>query len=49
MKDLKKELAKKEDIFTDIIGQEEVKKQIRSGLISGRNLLIVGAPALLYL
>ncbi|MBD3248582.1 AAA domain-containing protein [Candidatus Woesearchaeota archaeon] len=46
MKNIKKRLLDRKDIFTDIIGQEEVKKNIKSGLISGRNLLIVGAPGI---
>ncbi len=46
MKDVKKELLDRKDVFTDIIGQENVKKQIKSGIISGRNLLIVGAPGI---
>lgn len=34
----------KEDIFKDIIGQEKIKFEIKSALISGRNVILVGPP-----
>ncbi|RLE44893.1 MoxR family ATPase [Candidatus Woesearchaeota archaeon] len=34
------------DPFPDILGQERVKKQLKSALISGRNIIIVGAPGI---
>jgi MoxR-like ATPase len=44
MKDIKEKLSGKEDVFTDIIGQEKAKFDIKSALLSRRNILIVGAP-----
>lgn len=38
--------GKKEDIFTDIIGQDTVKSQIKSALIMGRHIIIVGQPGI---
>lgn len=32
--------------FQDIIGQDDIKKQIKSALLSGRNLIIVGPPGI---
>lgn len=34
----------KEDIFKDIIGQEKIKFEIKSALISGRSVILVGPP-----
>ncbi len=34
----------KEDVLTDILGQERTKKQIKSTLLMGRHTLIVGPP-----
>lgn len=39
-------LLKKEDGFTDILGQDKVKKELKSALIAGRNIIIVGAPGI---
>lgn len=39
-------LLSKQDIFTDILGQDDVKLQLRSALISGRNIIIVGTPGI---
>ena len=43
---LRKALLAKEDHFKDILGQEKVKKELKSALIAGRNLIIVGAPGI---
>ncbi len=43
---LKTQLLKKEDPFTEIIGQSKVKQQLKSALIAGRHLIIVGAPGI---
>ncbi|MBI2136058.1 AAA family ATPase [Candidatus Woesearchaeota archaeon] len=43
---LKSQLLKKEDPFTEIIGQNKVKVQLKSALIASRNLIIVGAPGI---
>lgn len=43
---LKTQLLKKEDPFTEIIGQLKVKQQLKSALIAGRHLIIVGAPGI---
>lgn len=37
---------KEKDPFKDILGQEEVKAQLKSALISGRHILIVGPPGI---
>lgn len=42
--ELKNRLLSKEEAFTDIIGQEEAKKQMRSALLSDRHVIIVGPP-----
>ncbi|MDO8480368.1 MAG: MoxR family ATPase [Nanoarchaeota archaeon] len=34
------------DSFTDIIGQERVKRELRSALISERNIILVGPPGI---
>ncbi len=34
------------DIFTDIIGQEEVKEQLKSALLMERNIVILGPPGI---
>ena len=44
MNDIKDKLTGKEDIFTEIIGQDKCKFDIKSALLSKRNILIVGAP-----
>ena len=38
---MEKELLSKQDLFTDILGQETTKTQVKSTLLSKRNLLIV--------
>ncbi|MBI5389209.1 ATP-binding protein [Candidatus Woesearchaeota archaeon] len=43
---LKEILLKNPDPFPDIIGQESVKAQLVSALISGRHILIVGPPGI---
>ncbi len=43
---LKPILLKKEDPFTDILGQEEAKAQIKGALLTNRHILIVGAPGI---
>jgi Mg-chelatase subunit ChlI len=37
-------ILNKKEIFGEIIGQDLVKNQLKSGLISGRNIIIVGPP-----
>lgn len=44
--DIKKAILQKKDIFSTILGQNEVKNQLKSGLISGRNIIIVGPPGI---
>ncbi len=39
---IKKTILEKEDPFTDIIGQGDVKNGLRSALLTGRNVIIVG-------
>jgi magnesium chelatase subunit I len=34
----------KNNLFTDILGQDEVKQQLKSALLMGRHILIVGPP-----
>ena len=34
------------DVFTDIMGQEPTKQQIKSALLMGRNFIIVGRPGI---
>ncbi len=41
-----KKIFTKSDVFTDIIGQEFVKKQIKSALLSNHHVIIVGAPGI---
>jgi len=45
-KDFKKRLLQKDDPFQDILGQDTVKHGIKSALLSGRNLLLVGPPGI---
>src|SRR3989344_7771563 len=35
-----------ENCFSDILGQKEAKKQLRSALMMKRNVIIVGAPGI---
>jgi len=44
--DQKEIFGKKEDLFPDIIGQEKVKEQIKSAMIMGRHIIIVGQPGI---
>jgi len=39
-------LLREKDPFTDIIGQEKVKQQLKSALIAKRHVIIVGAPGI---
>ena len=34
------------DPFTDILGQDNVKKQLKSALLAGRNIILVGPPGI---
>ena len=43
---LNKILLSKEDPFSDILGQDAVKKELKSALIVGRNVIIVGPPGI---
>jgi len=42
--EIKKTLLKKEDIFIDIFGQDKVKKQLKSALLTDRHVILVGPP-----
>ena len=46
IKELNKTLLSKNDIFCDILGQQDVKLQIRSALLSNRNIIVVGTPGI---
>ena len=43
---LKTKFVEQKDSFTEIIGQEQVKQQIKSALISNHHIIIVGAPGI---
>ena len=43
---LKKILLKNEDQFTDILGQDKVKQDLKSALLTNRHIIIVGAPGI---
>lgn len=43
---LKKTLLGKEDPFKEILGQGKVKKELKSALIAGRNIIVVGQPGI---
>ncbi len=43
---IKEILLKEKDPFTDILGQEKVKQQLKSALIAKRHVIIVGAPGI---
>ena len=45
-KQLKELIVKKVEIFNDILGQAGPKHGIKSALLSGRNILIVGPPGI---
>src|SRR3989338_9032927 len=44
-KELKQRLLQ-EDAFTDILGQDEAKYQLKSALLTGRHVVIVGPPGI---
>jgi MoxR-like ATPase len=44
LKELQKVFLKKSDIFTDILGQDQLKKELKSALAMGRNVIIQGPP-----
>lgn len=44
--EIKRILADKKDLFTDILGQDNVKQQIKSALLMGRHIIIVGPPGI---
>ncbi len=39
-----RKLLEPEDCFPDIIGQEEAKRQLKSALLTGRHVIIIGPP-----
>lgn len=43
---LKKTFIENKDPFTDILGQEAVKKQVKSALLMDRHIIIVGPPGI---
>ena len=43
---LKKTIIENEENFTDILGQDNVKYQLKSTLISNRHLIIIGQPGI---
>lgn len=43
---LKEIFLKDKDPFTDIVGQENAKRAIKSALLMGRHIIIVGAPGI---
>ncbi|MBI2546625.1 ATP-binding protein [Candidatus Woesearchaeota archaeon] len=43
---LKKTFAKEKDAFPDILGQEHAKFQLKSALLMGRHVIIVGPPGI---
>ncbi len=43
-KEIKNKLLGKEDCFGDIVGQDKIKKEIKSALLTGRHIIIVGPP-----
>ncbi|MFH1316558.1 MAG: ATP-binding protein [Candidatus Woesearchaeota archaeon] len=46
MQDEFKKIFLEKDPFKDILGQEETKKQLKSALLMGRNVVIVGPPGI---
>jgi len=40
------DILKKKEVLTDIIGHDSIKTQIKSALISGRHIIIVGNPGM---
>jgi len=45
-KDLAGALAGEKDPFSDIIGQDKVKESLKSALLSGRHIILVGPPGI---
>jgi len=43
---LKNTLLDKKEAFTDILGQDKVKTELKSALLSARNIIIVGPPGI---
>ncbi len=43
---MQRQLLSDKDAFTDIIGQVKTKHQLKSALLSGHNVIIVGAPGI---
>src|SRR3989338_3303465 len=43
---IKDKLLQEEEIFTDIIGQEHVKQQLKNTLLANRHVLIMGSPGI---
>ena len=43
---LRKKLLESKDPFTDILGQEAPKRAVKSSLISGRHIIIIGPPGI---
>jgi len=44
--ELTRNLLQEKDSFTDIIGQYEVKTSVKSALLSGRHIILVGPPGI---
>ena len=44
--ELNKALMQEKDVFTDIIGQNDVKHSIKSALLSNRHIILVGPPGI---
>src|SRR3989338_5601727 len=44
--ELNKALLEEKDPFTDIIGQYEVKKAVKSALLADRHIILVGSPGI---
>ena len=45
-KDLASALAEEKDPFPDIIGQDKVKESLKSALLAGRHIILVGPPGI---
>ncbi len=45
-KELSKDLLQEKDHFTDILGQDKVKKAIKSALLTDRHIILVGPPGI---
>src|SRR3989338_8864089 len=43
---LSKRLLEKDDPFTDILGQEQAKLAVKSSLLAGRHIIIIGPPGI---